>query len=484
MSLRKQTLSGVKWTSFSSFAITLIQLLQLAVVARYLGPSEFGLMAMAWVVIGFSEMFADMGISGAIIHEQKITHTQLSSLYWLNIASGIVVFLIIFLLAPYVADFYKEPELIPLIRLLSFSFVIMSFSTQFRVLFQKELQFDLMAKVNIGAALMAFFAAVFSVMHGYGVYALVYAVLAATTFRSVIYLYYGLKIHKPTLTYRHNEITKMIRFGLYRMGSMNLNYFNSQFDVILIGKLLGAEALGIYSIAKNLSMRPSGVINPIVTSITFPVLAKVQDDDEKFKNIYLKTINYLSSVNFPIYILIAVLAKPIVLLLFGEKWVDSIIILQILSIYAMIRSTGNPVGFLAMAKGKTNMEFWWNMGLFFFMPLTIYIGSYGGLVGVAYSLLALMVILSVPNWYFLVHPLCGAAFKEYFWQIIKPLFIAVTVGVITYMTVQLFDLENMILKVLAASVVWGVATILLNLWYNHDFVSTILEMIGRKRKRA
>jgi len=423
--IKQKAISGIKWTSLSSVVIALIQIAQVSILARLLSPSDFGLMAIVMVVIGFSRIFSDMGISNAIIHKQNTTHRQLSSLYWLNIASGLTVFFIITTCSPLIALFYKEPKLTELLIILATSFIMLGIGNQYRVLFQKELQFNLMAKIEIASAFGAFSIAILSALKGLGVYTLAYASLTNTIISSSLFLFFGLRVHKPSLVFNYNEIKDYIGFGLYQMGDSTLNYFNAEFDVILIGRLLGPESLGIYSIVKQLVMRPAQIINPIITRVTFPIMAKVQDDDEQLKKIYLKTIHYLASVNFPIYITMAILSDPIVMIMFGQTWREGIPILQILSIYAMLRSTGNPIGTLVMAKGRMRLSFYWNLSLFLFIPLVVWYGSRFGITGVASSLLLLQAFLIIPIWFFIVRRLCYSGFLEYYKQMLTPLLFSV-----------------------------------------------------------
>jgi len=275
--LKKQAKGGIKWTALSSGVRTILQLVQLIILARFLSAEDFGLVAIVMVVIGFSQLFMDMGISNAIIHKQNITDIQLSSLYWLNIFSGMVLTLIVFLIAPVVATFYNEEAIIPLLRLLSLSFLINSIGNQYRVLLKKELKFNVLAKVEVFAGVGAFLFAVTLAIQGFGAYSLVYATLVNVIISNIILLAIGLKSHRPTILYQHNEIKSFLTFGLYQMGQNSIVYFNNQFDVILIGKLLGTEALGVYSLTKQLVMRPSQIINPIVTNVTFPIMAKIQE---------------------------------------------------------------------------------------------------------------------------------------------------------------------------------------------------------------
>jgi O-antigen/teichoic acid export membrane protein len=152
MSLKQKAIKGIKWTTVSTLTKAIIQLLQLSILARYVEPSAFGLIAIIMVIIGFSQMFMDLGISSAIIHKQNITNEQLSTLYWLNILSAIFVFVLIVFISPFIASFYHESMLTHLIILTSIIIVIQSFGKQFLVLFEKELQFNILAKIDIFSA--------------------------------------------------------------------------------------------------------------------------------------------------------------------------------------------------------------------------------------------------------------------------------------------------------------------------------------------
>jgi O-antigen/teichoic acid export membrane protein len=394
-------------------------------------------MAIVMMVIGFSQIYVYMGVGAAIVHRRDITKEQLSSLYWLNIATGLLFFIIISGVAPFISTFYSEPKLKELIVVQSVTFIITSFGNQYKFLFQKNLQFELIAKIEISASISASIIAIFSAMQGYGVYSLVFASISTAIISTICNIFFGFKIYRPSFIFRYQEIKSFLSFGMFQMGENTLNYFNSQFDVILIGKLLGIEALGIYSVAKTIAMRPANIINPIITRVTFPIMAQVQDDIYMLKSIYLKTINYISIVNFPIYVALIILAKPIVLTLFGDKWSDSIIIMQLLSIYAAIRSIGNPVGSLQLARGRADMGFYWNLGVFFIFPLTVYMGSFFGLEGISIAISFLM-ILGVPiSWKFMIKPLCNTNFIEFIVNIIQPLILSLSAGAISLVVIPL-----------------------------------------------
>jgi O-antigen/teichoic acid export membrane protein len=294
--------------------------------------------------------------------------------------------------------------------------------------------------------------------------------------KSFLLIFNGLKYHKPKLYFNISEVKEFIIFGMYQMGSGIVNYFNSQFDVIIIGKIFGSETLGLYSMAKQLVMRPAQIINPVVTRVTFPTMSKVQNDTQRLKDIYLKTINYLSSINFPIYIAMIILAPEIITIFLGEKWLQVTTIFQILSLYALFRSTGNPIGSLVLAKGKPKYEMYWNIGLFFFIPITIYVSSFYGIEGVSWGLVLMIVVLMIPNWYFLVRRLCGAGFVEYFTQILKPLVIASIGGLLAFIVLFLSDAENVSLKVLIVLFSILSISLVLNSLLNKNFFNTLIKL--------
>jgi O-antigen/teichoic acid export membrane protein len=460
--------------------VTILQLLQLAILARFLDSSDFGLMALVMVVIGFSQAFLDMGISNAIIHKQDITKDQLSTLYWVNVLAGILLFLIISLVAPLVAIIYNESELTSLILIVALTFLIQPFGQQFMILYKKEMRFNEIAKIEIINKTISLAVAVYFAYKGYGVYALVYGALAGTVSKTIQYMVKGLKEYKPVLVFKIDEIKEFLSFGAYQMGEKTINYFNREVDTLLIGKLLGVEALGIYTIAKQLVMRPAKIINPIVTKVTFPMMAKLQNNTLKLKSVYLKTINYLSSVTFPIYAFLFVMAPDLIPLLFGPQWDQAIPIVKILSLYGAIRTTGNAIGSLLLAKGKANWGFYWNLGLLLYIPIGIYISSYWGLLGISFGLVVLLSILIIPNWYFLVRNLCEAEFIEYHKEIVIPAIIAFISGAIVYFTIDCFD--SMLMRFSFGSILGGIVVLILNYILNQKFLVGLSEFLKLKKE--
>ncbi|MCO5235647.1 MAG: MOP flippase family protein [Chitinophagaceae bacterium] len=438
MNLVQKTRSGVRWTTISASIGATTQLLLMSVLARFLGKKDFGLIAIALFIINFSQLFIDIGISNAIIHKQDVSQKQLSSLYWSNVILGILLFGILFTISPLIAVFYKEPMLTNVIRSVGITFLIQPFGMQFATLLRKELHFKELAIRNIISRTIGLVTGISLGYFGFGVYALVYSTIVMSAIDMLLLTILGRRIHSPSFHLKISEIRPFLSFGMYQMGEKAINYINSDLDTLIIGKFLGVDALGIYSMAKNFVLKPFQVINPILTRVAFPVMAKVQDNIQKLKNIYLKMQNVLAFVNFPVFIFMFFYAEAVVLLIFGSKWLDAALPLRILSLYAMIRSTMNPIGSLQLARGRADQGFYWNLiqsGILFF---TVYLGSRWGIIGVCITLAAVQVLLFVISWKAMVYPLCGASFLEFsrvFWE---PLYISFLPAIIIFPFFHLF----------------------------------------------
>jgi len=480
LNLKQKAISGVKWTTVSSVIIAITQLVQLSVLARFLSANEFGLIAILMVIINFSLLFIDFGISKAIIYKRKVSQKQLDTLYWLNILLSIFIFIIIIIMSPYIANFYNENSLEKLINLIGVSFIVQAFGQQYRTLFQKELNFKILAKIDSIAAIFSFMIVIFLITHDYKIYAFVYSIIIIALIRSILLVYYGISIHKIKMQFDFMSIKDFLAFGFYSVGNSLVSTIATQIDVILIGKLLGTESLGLYSIMKELVLRPAQLINPIVTKVAFPVLSKFNDDISKIRVVYLKLINYISSLNFPVYIASFILAPEIITIFLGDRWLNGVEIFQILSVWALVRSRGNPIGSLVMAMGKPEYEMYWNIGMMFTAPIVVYISSSYGIIGIAWGNLISIIILFIPGWYFLTYRLCKASLNEYFMSSFYPLVISIFTGLIINGILFLHS-GNIFYKFFITSTIGLPIIYFLYKKLNSDFYNLIIEFVKRKK---
>ncbi len=467
MSIKHIVISGVKWSAFSAILLAILQVVQLMILTRYLSPSDFGLMAILMVVIGFAQIFIDVGMSNAIIYYSKITRTQLSSLYWVNILMALLLTVVTVVFAPYISVLYNEPRMASLLRDLSLVFILGGMGSQYRVLCQKELMFDKISKVDILSSLVSFVVVVFLIVKGFGLYSLIYSTLLNVALSSLLYMRIGFRSYGvPSFVLDVRGLKGFFRFGFFQLGERLFIYSHSQIDILLVGKLLGIEAVGIYSLAKTLIMRVVGIINPIVSKVTLPIMSKSKDDSFLLKAYYLNSVKYLALIVAPIFLFISLLSLPIVNVLFGQKWVDVVPVLQVLSFYGFFRAIGNPIGSLVLAKGRADIGFFWNLAMLFCVPLSILCGSYMGLVGVSWALLGLAVALKLPEYYLITKPLCDAGFNEYLKSFSKPLLMVFIIG---FVLLPLMSISNIFY--MSASVLFvGVAMYLFLLYvFERDF---------------
>lgn len=435
MSLQQQAVNGVKWTSFATVFKAVIQLTQLAVAARFLSPEDFGLFALVQLVIGFCQLFTDMGIGNAIIHQQKVEKRHLSELFSVNLAVGLFLSAIVYLAAPNIANFFNNIALTSPVEVISITFILSACFRIHLVTLQKALAFDAIAKIELFAVFVGFWVVVIFSYQGFGVWALVYGYLSNLTIQLLLFTLFSKEKLRIKRVKSWQELKNYLSFGVYQTGDSTVNYFNSQFDVILVGKLFGAEVLGGYSLARQFCFRPAMVINPVLTRVAFPVMSRLQRSP-KLATVYCKLIGLLSAINFPIYIAMAFFAEEIVLTLFGVNWLHIVPVFQLLSLWCLVRSIKNPVGALLMATGKVKKALKWNLCLFLFIPASIYLGSNYGTEGVALSLFLLQLLLVPGHWYFLLNKTVGIPIRAFIGALALPLIIAIISAIFSWVITQ------------------------------------------------
>lgn len=403
--------------------VTVIQMIRLVVLGRILGPEVFGLIAMMLVVTGFVEMLSQMGLNEAIIQQPDPTHIELSSLYWLNIMLSGLLYLALLLANPLIAAFYSTPELESLLPWVAMVFLISPWGTQFKSLLQKRLYFKPLAVVDIFSALTGMLLTVVLAWQSYGVWSLVWGQLVQVSIVTLSYVFLGWKCNMlPKFCFDYIAIKPYLSFGFHLMGSNALNYFNTRIDQLSIGVLLGSQALGYYNMAFNLVLQPISRINPVLTSVAFPILVKVRSDTGLLKLGYFRILTLLTSINAPVLIGVSAVSPLLIPMLLGDQWLPIVPLVQVLSLFALIRSTGNAGGSLVLACGRADMAFYWNLMLFAFIPLAVIIGAkIGALQGVAWILLGLQIFLLFVWYYVVVRRLIGDCFFEYIKTIIIPI---------------------------------------------------------------
>ena len=405
---------GVRWTATASAATAALQALQLVVLARLLAPAEFGLFATVAVVAGLTTFVAEAGLGPALVRRTGAPRQLQGTAHVVSLALGLGCAVLLYIAAGPLAQFYGRPALVPLVQVAAGVFVLQPLGLVFAHLLQRDLAFKALAGVDIATGVFSTAVAVGAAALGYGAASLVAAQVAAALLRSLLLLLLGVPRYGLHLGFDRAEARYLWRFGAFQIGDSGLGYFHSQLDVLLLGKLAGPDALGLYYAAKQLAYKPLQLINPVVTKVALPAFARVQDEPARLKRGYLAAVAALALVQVPVYGLLCVLAGPALALVLGPGWQAAAPVLQLLALCMLLRSTINPVGSLLLARGHADRSLYWNLAVLALMAPTLAVGALGGAVGMAAASLVAIAVLHVPAWAALVRPHCGATFTEYF----------------------------------------------------------------------
>lgn len=413
MKLRERTYSAVRWTSAIAICRALLQLTQVVVLTRLLSPADFGLMAIVTVIIGISSQLTDGGLHRAYIQRQTVSPEERSSLYWLGVALGCVACLLLAGLSPLLAMIFGDSRLAPLITGASLLFIATSLGQQLRMTAEKQLDFRRLFSIDLVSTLSGFLVALCAAYYGLGVYSLVLAVLVTAIVSSALAWLLLADGWRPMWRMRLGDVRPFLGFGLALTANNLVNELNRSIDLLLGGRLLTTSALGLYSVPRQLVFYIQGLVNPVITRVSFPLIARIQHDIPRVRRVYLQSVNMIASTNAPIYLGMAAFSPQLVALLFGEQWQDAATVLRILAVWGGIRTLGNPVGTLLLGMGRARLSLKWNLFQLLLVPPAIWIGSQSGVNGIAWALLIVVSVIIPLMWYFLVNPLCKAGFVEY-----------------------------------------------------------------------
>ena len=477
MSLKQQVLSAGRWTTTSTVLCSGLHLAQTVVLARLLAPADFGLMAAAGAVLAVVGLFSDFGLSRALVHFALPPAPVLSTLYWLNLGAGIALMLAIIAAAPTIAALYQEPALVPVLAAISVVFPIAASCQQFKALAEKELRFSVLASNEMASTGIGVASAFLVAWLDGGVYALVAGVVATATASAVLTWLRLSHGYRPRWHLSLFEARPYLRFGRFVVGEGLANTVHVQADVLIGALALGPASIGQYSLPRDVSLRLARtVVNPVVTRIGFPLMARLQDDLSALKSVYLQTLRMTTSINFPMYVALAVFAEEVVALLFGNQWTDAAAYLRVLAVAGLVRSVGNPIGSLLHAAGRVRLAFWWNVAMMILLPTIYAVGvAVGGLEGLAWAVLISQALIALPLWRFMVYPLCGATLAEYLAALAPALATALLAGGAAAGARGLVN--GSVTRLALGCLVGAVVYVALSLKFNRSWVVTVLQVL-------
>lgn len=344
------------------------------VLARLLGPEAFGLMALVLVVTRLFQPLADAGLHQAVIFHPDLPKPILSTLFWINMLLGILLFGLVMSGAPWLAKLLGDDRLIPLFWQVSPVFLLGPAASQLLALFTRDLQFDRLAKIQIGSLAGEFMVAVSLAWWGWGVSAMVFGYVTRFLVQGTLAWSYAGRAYLPSFAFQGQLAWPYLKFGLFETGNLLINVFSTQIDKALVGRLLGPALLGYYSIAWELIVFPIARINPIINRVSFPVFAQIKDQADQLNRYYERSVSFLLLVNIPALIGLAMVAPNFVEVFYGEAWLPAVPLIQILAVVGIHKAFANPGAGLLLAQGRADIGFYWNVGWTLALVSIIYLG--------------------------------------------------------------------------------------------------------------
>ena len=328
-SLKSKAVKGVAWSFVGSYANKFIQFVISLILARLLTPSDYGLIGMLGFFMGLASTIIDSGFSNALIQHKDRSNKDFCTVFYINFGLSLLMYGILAISAPWIADFYNQPQLTPIIRIYSLTLVIGALAAINSVQLTIELKFKLSTLVSTASALISGCVGLLFAFLGFGVWALVFQQIAAAVIRVLLLFYYVRWI--PSLIFSVSSFKRLFGYGSKLLASGLLHTAYSNMYPLIIGKQFSAADLGYVSRGQGFNEMAAGTINSVLSSVAFPVLSKVQDDDERLLALYEKYIKMSAFAICPIILFLCGIAKPLVLFLLTDKWAPCIPLLQILS---------------------------------------------------------------------------------------------------------------------------------------------------------
>jgi len=378
------------WSFAGQLTTQVVSFLAAIALARLLSPTDFGLVGMVAVFVGFLGVLSDTGVTAALIQRQRVEEAHLSSVFWLNVGVGAALACTAWLAAPLVADFYDQAGLTAVVRWSALALAIGTLSVVQYALAVRQLEFKRITLIEIGSVISSAAVAVAMAMNGYGFWSLVGQTLAGSIVKAAaLWLSAG---WRPKAAWKSAAVKDVAAFSLSIAGFNLVNYFSRNVDYLLIGKYLGPEALGYYTLAYKLMLYPLQNVSAVVARVAFPLLARLQSDAAALRRQYLRITRGIGLVTFPMVGGLFVLADSIVAIVFGDRWQQAVPLIRILCATALFQSVGTTVGVIYQAVGKPHIQLRMACILALLLFVALAVGVQFGVQGVAVAYAGLMVV--------------------------------------------------------------------------------------------
>ena len=353
--IKHKTISGMIWTSIGKFGTMGLNFIANLILARLLMPSDYGTIGMLQIFINVSSVFATAGFGMALVQKKNPTHIDYTSVFYWNLIASIIFYFVLFFSGPAISRFYKMPELTSVLRVQSLALIIHAFYVVQSSQLQKQLRFKELSIRTIIATLSGTIVGVVMAFCGYGVWSLVYSHLVSVLVS--VLLLWKMSTWRPSWEFSWRSLKELFSFGGLMALSSLVETVYKNIQGLVIGKWFSPSDLGYYTQAKKMETIPTDALSQVVNQVSFPVFSSLQDDKSRLLLGVRKNITSITYINFPVMFLLIVIAKPIVTILYGIKWIESVPYLQILCLAGAIYTMNTINTNVIKSLGKSNIYF-------------------------------------------------------------------------------------------------------------------------------
>ncbi len=357
--LKQKAASGMVWTALQKYSTMFIGFVSGIILARLLTPYDYGCIGMLSIFMVLAESFIDGGFGSALIQKKRPTQEDYSTIFWWNIGMALLMYAVLFVCAPAISRFYKIPLLCDVLRVQGLVLFIYAFNIVQRNQLRKKLNFKVLSIVTITTSLIALGTTIFMAYKGFGVWALVAQNLIGAAIPAIVFWFF-IK-WRPIFVFSVKSLKELFSFGFYMFLGHLLNQFGQKIQGLLIGRVYTPSTMGYYSKAEGTEKLASHSISGIMTQVTYPLFAEVQDDKVALGNVIKRMTMTLAYITFPLMFILLLCAKPIFVLLYSDRWLQSVPYFQVLCI-AGLAGCLQAVNLQSIAAiGKSKILFWWTL---------------------------------------------------------------------------------------------------------------------------
>lgn len=372
---------GVFWVVLDDLFLRIYSVITNIILARILLPEDFGLVAIVIVTFEMIKLFGNLGIGAKLIQQQEDIYEYATSAFWLNIILSLSLLIITVSLSPYIALFYDNDLILPILIIFSLTFFIQSFGSTHLALLTKELAYKKIVLVGIVMTFLSRSLAIGMAFAGFGVWSLIIPEVIASFLKTIAL--WIINPWKPEFRLKTRYWKDIFRFGFNYLGADLTRYLNINGSYVIIGKILGERSLGIYSFAYTLANLPFDSIVSTLQKVAFPTFSNLQNNIKAFQTVFLQMTKFSSLVSFPMLMGLFILADMFIPLIYGDKWEEAILPFQIITGFILFRIVASPGGQVLLAFGRADTLFKFNLIQAPFLLIAAFIGSHYGIIGIA-----------------------------------------------------------------------------------------------------